>query len=390
MDTDGVDLKSSASPDALILLTVDGQRMEARFGDLLESMPDGIVMASPSGHIVIANSQAERLFGYETGELRGMAVEQLLPLRYRSGHAGHRSNYMQQPRKRAMGSGLDLAGLRKDGSEFPVEISLSPLRTEQTVFVMSAIRDISERKRIERALQDKNQELAEASRAKDRFLAGMSHELRTPLNAIIGFTGTLLMKLPGPLNAEQEKQLRTVQTSGRHLLALINDLLDVAKIAAGKTELRIEPVSCQEVLHEVEATLRPMAQAKDLQFRLVLPEPPVVLNSDRRCLCQIVLNLTGNAIKFTEQGQVCLTLALAEAAQALEIQVEDSGVGIAQAEQAKLFTPFSRIHTAGTSAPEGTGLGLHLSQQMAHLLGGRITVRSEPGQGSCFTLHLPL
>ena len=390
MDTDGVDLKSSASPDALILLTVDGQRMEARFGDLLESMPDGIVMASPSGHIVIANSQAERLFGYETGELRGMAVEQLLPLRYRSGHAGHRSNYMQQPRKRAMGSGLDLAGLRKDGSEFPVEISLSPLRTEQTVFVMSAIRDISERKRIERALQDKNQELAEASRAKDRFLAGMSHELRTPLNAIIGFTGTLLMKLPGPLNAEQEKQLRTVQTSGRHLLALINDLLDVAKIAAGKTELRIEPVSCQEVLHEVEATLRPMAQAKDLQFRLVLPEPPVVLNSDRRCLCQIVLNLTGNAIKFTEQGQVCLTLALAEAAQALEIQVEDSGVGIAQAEQAKLFTPFSRIHTAGASAPEGTGLGLHLSQQMAHLLGGRITVRSEPGQGSCFTLHLPL
>ena len=364
--------------------------MEARFGDLLESMPDGIVMASPSGHIVIANSQAERLFGYETGELRGMAVEQLLPLRYRSGHAGHRSNYMQQPRKRAMGSGLDLAGLRKDGSEFPVEISLSPLRTEQTVFVMSAIRDISERKRIERALQDKNQELAEASRAKDRFLAGMSHELRTPLNAIIGFTGTLLMKLPGPLNAEQEKQLRTVQTSGRHLLALINDLLDVAKIAAGKTELRIEPVSCQEVLHEVEATLRPMAQAKDLQFRLVLPEPPVVLNSDRRCLCQIVLNLTGNAIKFTEQGQVCLTLALAEAAQALEIQVEDSGVGIAQAEQAKLFTPFSRIHTAGASAPEGTGLGLHLSQQMAHLLGGRITVRSEPGQGSCFTLHLPL
>ncbi len=368
----------------------DAKLMEARFRDLLESTPDGIVMANPTGHIVIANSQAERLFGYDSGELRGVSVDLLLPTRYRKAHVGHRSNYFQQPRTRAMGSGLDLAGLRKDGSEFPIEISLSPLRTEESAFVMSAIRDISERKRFEKALQDKNQELASANQAKDHFLAGMSHELRTPLNAIIGFTGTLLMQLPGPLNDEQEKQLRIVQASGRHLLALINDLLDVSKIAAGKVELVLDAVDCKGVLHEVEATLRPQALAKGLDFELLLPRQAVVLQTDRRALCQIVLNLTGNAIKFTEQGHVRLTLEQRadHGHRTVEIGIEDSGIGIPTDDLNKLFGAFTRINPARPNAPEGTGLGLHLSQKLAELLGGKIAVQSESGRGSCFTLVL--
>jgi PAS domain S-box-containing protein len=374
-----------------IKVTRDAKLMEARFRDLLESTPDGIVMANPTGHIVIANSQAERLFGYEPGELRGVSVDQLLPGRYRHAHVGHRSNYFQQPRTRAMGSGLDLAGLRKDGSEFPVEISLSPLRTEESAFVMSAIRDISERKRFEKALQEKNQELAKANQAKDHFLAGMSHELRTPLNAIIGFTGTLLMKLPGPLNAEQEKQLRTVQTSGRHLLALINDLLDVSKIEAGKVELTLEVVDCKEVLREVQATLRPQAVNKGLAFDLVLPAELVVIETDRRALCQIILNLTGNAIKFTEKGYVKLTLSTLQANEknAVEIRVEDSGIGISPQDMSKLFGAFTRINQARAKVTEGTGLGLHLSRKLAELLGGRISVHSESGKGSSFMLLLP-
>jgi PAS domain S-box-containing protein len=364
----------------------DAKLMEARFRDLLESTPDGIVMANPTGHIVIANSQAESLFGYEPGELRGKPVDILLPERYRRAHVGHRSSYFLQPRKRAMGSGLDLSGVRKDGTEFPIEISLSPLRTEENAFVMSAIRDISERKRFERALQEKNVELASANQAKDRFLASMSHELRTPLNAIIGFTGTLLMGLPGPLTNDQYKQLRTVQTSARHLLALINDLLDVAKIEAGKVDLTLAPADCCAVIEEVVATLKLQAESKGLHISAVLPAEPLMWVTGRRALSQIVLNLAGNAVKFTDSGSV--TVSLRQDGDTLEVAIDDTGVGIATEEQAKLFAPFAQAGSLRPRAAEGTGLGLHLSQRLAELLGGRITFDSTPGQGSRFTLRL--
>ncbi len=374
----------------LLKVLRDAKLVEAKFRDLLESTPDGIVMTNSTGRVVLANSQAERLFGYSPGELRGQLIEILLPPRFRGGHVGHRSGYVEQPRKRAMGSGLELYGLRKDGTEFPVEISLSPITTEEGTMVMSAIRDASQRKLIERTLSEKNVELENALLAKDRFLASMSHELRTPLNAIIGFTGTLLMKLPGPLTQDQEKQLKTIRSSAKHLLSLINDLLDLAKIESGNIEMNFEPVSCQELLSELAETLRPAAEQKGLAFQLICPEQTIVVNADKRALSQILINLVNNAIKFTDEGKISITLETRdEAGQPLTcISVADTGVGIKQENRDKLFKAFKQLDGSTTKRYEGTGLGLYLSQKLTGLLGGSLEFTSEYGQGSTFTLTL--
>ncbi|HEV8524161.1 MAG TPA: ATP-binding protein [Terriglobales bacterium] len=215
----------------------------------------------------------------------------------------------------------------------------------------------------------------------------MSHELRTPLNAIIGFAGTLMMKLAGPLNEEQERQLRTIQVSSKHLLSLINDLLDLAKIESGKVELSCEPVDCRKLLEEVASTLRPMAEEKGLGFEVSAPLKELVIDTDWRALRQILLNLVNNAIKFTAEGSVRVEVQQrpVNGLQATEFAVIDTGVGIRPEDQERLFQAFSQVD-AHTRRREGTGLGLHLSQRLAQLLGGQISVESEYGKGSTFRL----
>jgi protein-histidine pros-kinase len=360
-----------------------------KFRALLEAAPDAIVAVDEGGQMVLVNSQTEILFGYSRSEILGQPIEILMPARFHAHHVGHRTGYFSEPRVRPMGASLSLFGIRKDGTEFPVEISLSPLQTEDGLLVTAAIRDVTERKRVEQALLEKNVELEMASQAKNRFLASMSHELRTPLNAIIGFTGTLLMKLAGPLTADQDSQLQTIRSSARHLLSLINDLLDLAKIESGKVVLNLEPVSCRAVMDEVAVSLAPQAAAKGLRFEVVIPDDDLVVPTDRRALQQIVLNLANNAIKFTEKGFVRLEVRrIALEPARVEVVITDSGIGISEEDQRKLFQAFEQARGGGRAHFEGSGLGLYLSQKLALLLGSEIVCHTEYGSGSRFSLVL--
>jgi len=387
----GVDGHVCALRDATAArVAQDRERVHARYRGLFASLPDAIVVVNDSGRIVHANAQAEALFGRVDADLVGEAVECLLPPRLRAQHLPQRNSCLFQPGLRPMGRGLELFGLRADGSEFPVEVSLGPIELDGRRLVISAIRDISDRKAIEHTLQLKNDELERANRAKDRFLATMSHELRTPLNAILGFTGLMLMRLPGPLTETQERQLTHVQNSGRHLLALINDLLDLARIESGHADLVLEDVDTIAVFDEVAATLRPAAESRGLSLA-VRPAPvPTVARADRRALRQVALNLLGNAVKFTTQGgvQVRTEPARREGRAMLAIAVADTGVGIAPEDQARLFQAFVQVGDRRLRE-QGTGLGLHLSLKLVEQMGGALTLHSEPGAGSTFTLWLP-
>lgn len=270
------------------------------------------------------------------------------------------------------------------------------LRAKVKVFVdlfylqRKLILQTEELQRNQEAIAIQNTQLEKASATKSAFLANMSHELRTPLNAIIGFTGTLLMQLAGPLNEDQDTQLKIVRSSARHLLSIINDLLDVAKIESGKIELHPEPVVCLEVLQEIVETLRPMATEKNLTCRIENTDAKIIVQTNRRSIHQILLNLVNNAIKFTEKGEILIRLSQrnVESETITEIKVEDTGVGIKSEDYSKLFQAFGQLDGTSTRSFDGTGLGLYLSKKLAELMGGELLLESEFGKGSTFTLVL--
>ncbi len=215
----------------------------------------------------------------------------------------------------------------------------------------------------------------------------MSHELRTPLNSIIGFTGILLQAMSGEINDEQKKQLTMVKNSGNHLLSLINDLLDIAKIEAGKAEAVIEEFTLNDVVKEVEETFAPAVMEKGLELTNDVPEG-IALVSDRRRVKQVLINMVGNAVKFTDKGRISVGAKITED-ENLEMSVTDTGIGIRDEDMANLFQPFQQIDTSLTKSHEGTGLGLHLTRKLADLLGGNVQAKSEFGKGSAFIFSVP-
>jgi PAS domain S-box-containing protein len=360
----------------------DRKKAEQKFRGLLESAPDAMVIVGRDGRIALVNSQLERLFGYAREELLGQSVDILVPQRYRTHHARHRTGFFSQPRPRAMGAGLELYGQRRDGTEFPLEISLSPLETEEGLFVSAAIRDATERRRFEQTLQD-------ASRLKSEFLATMSHELRTPLNGIIGFSEFLIDEKAGALNAQQKEYLTDVLASGRHLLRLINDVLDLSKIEAGKMDLIRERFDLAAAVDEVCAGVSPIAKAKAIALLRHISAELTVVNLDRHRFMQILYNLLSNALKFTDAGgQVSLVVERDE--DAIRLQVRDTGIGISAADLPNLFVEFRQLESGTGRRHDGTGLGLVLTKRLAELHGGSISAESELGRGSVFCVKLPL
>ena len=247
-----------------------------------------------------------------------------------------------------------------------------------------AVRELANRTE---ELAQANSRLQELDRLKSIFIASMSHELRTPLNSIIGFTGIILQEIPGEINEEQRKQLTMVKNSANHLLELINDIIDLSKIEAGKVELRIKEFDLSDLIRELEESFRVSVAEKGLKLSLEVPER-LIVKSDERRTKQVLFNFVSNAVKFTDRGEIAIKAAKRDGS--VEVSVRDTGMGIEKDHMERLFKAFSRIRKEGAPFREGTGLGLYLSKKIADLLNGKIKAKSEAGGGSVFTFSLPL
>ena len=355
---------------------------EAYFRTLLESAPDAMIIVDDSGRIAIVNEQAEEMFGYSRNDLLGHPVEMLLPERVRERHVQHRAAFAKDPSLRPMGPDMELVALRKDGREFPVEISLSPVRTDAGNFVSSVIRDVTARKQMEQEINSARQAAERAKKANTAFLAAASHDLRQPVQALSLLNGALRRTVK---DSRAQEMIESQDHSLTAMTNLLNSLLDISRLDAGAVTPEIEDFPMQRLIDRLSAEFGRQASHKGLQFH---SEPCAVnVRSDPNLLSEIIQNLVSNAVRYTDEGAVEMLCDCRGGR--CRIEVADTGIGIEADQLDAIFQEFHQARTAGASK-EGFGLGLAIVQRLADLLGHRIEVESEPGKGSRFAVSVPI
>jgi PAS domain S-box-containing protein len=376
------------TPEGLFVLSsvvdiTERLRAEEMFRLAVQASPSGIAMVDPDGTIVLVNAETERMFGYERDELVGQSIDVLVPQRFRGQHGHHRAGFLDRPTTRAMGTGRDLFGLRKDGTELPVEIGLNPIRTEQGLVILSTIVDITERKQAERALTDQAQELARSNADLEQFAYVASHDLREPLRMVASFTRLLAERYGDALDADAHKYIEYAREGATRMQRLIDDLLTYSRV---RTQARPPaPVSSKACLQRAMENLQ--LRLKETGGRVTWDEGLPEVPADDTQLAMVFQNLLENALKFRREVPPHIQVRAHATRHHFTFSVQDNGIGIAAEHFDRIFQVFQRLH--GRDEYPGTGIGLALCKRIVEQHGGTIWVESDGATGSTFYFTLP-
>jgi PAS domain S-box-containing protein len=353
------------------------------FRQLLESAPDTIVVVDNKGQILLTNSMTEKTFGYQQEGLIGQPIEILIPERFQHSHVAHRQNYFTKPNTRPMGSNLELTARRKDGSEFPTEISISPLNTPQGVLVMAVVRDISDRKQAQQELQRHAKELERSNAELEQFAYVASHDLQEPLRIVASYSQLLARRYQDKLDADANEFIDFIVDGASRMQGLINDLLSYSRVGSRGQEF--EATDLNEV---IESTLHILELGIQDNAATVTHDNMPTLMVDKSQMGQLFQNLISNAIKFHGDSPPQIHLGVEQQAEEFVFTVRDNGIGIDPQYAERIFLVFQRLH--GKKEYPGTGIGLAICKKIVERHGGRIWMESSPGEGSTFYFTIPL
>lgn len=365
------------------------QESEARILAIVDTAASGIIVINEEGIVENFNRGAEQIFGYTAEEVYGHNVNMLMPQPYYNEHDGYLENYLKTGKKKIIGIGREVTGRRKDGSTFPMHLSVSEVRLTNRTLFTGIVSDMTESQQAKEALRQARDAAEDANRAKSEFLAKMSHELRTPLNSVIGFANVLAKNKGGHLGEQELVFIERITDNGRHLLDLINDILDLSKVEAGKLELALSDVALDQLLNDTVAQLGGEDRGKKVKLAAKIPKKVKSLRTDEAKLKQVLINLLGNALRFTEKGSITISVITnPETHRPERIEVRDTGIGIPADRLANIFEAFQQAESGTSRQSGGTGLGLAISRSLCDLMGYQLNVSSTVGVGTTFSIIL--